>query len=204
LLLAVGFLLFIPTISAQETTQERYADSGELAVAVQLADDVDPLLAAEQALFFDDGAAVGMQGTGPSVWAVVRMVLVLALAAIAIYGVVFFLKRTSRQTPSSDPFLKILANSHIGFNRYVHIVSVGSKAWLLGSSEGGVSVISEIDDKDIINSMLLEDSRKGMETGQGRISDFLSILRRLGAPTGVQTPSGADEIRKRRERLKGL
>jgi flagellar protein FliO/FliZ len=130
------------------------------------------------------------------------MILVLALAAAAIYGIVYFLKRSSRKTITNDPFLKILATTHLGSNRYAHVVSVGSKAWLLGSSDGGVNLIGEIDDKDVINAMLLEDSGR-ISSSSGRFPDFLSMLKRLGTPAESSAP-GAGDIRKRRERLKGL
>jgi len=190
LLLAVGLLVLVPSISAQDTI-------GEDSVIAE-----DPHRIAEMAMTFGDSASPAMQGTGSSVWVVIRMILVLALAAAAIYGVVFILKKTSRQTVSNNPFLKVLTSAHVGSNRYVHIVSVGSKAWLIGAGEGGVNLISEIDDKDVINAMLLEDSRKSAET-TGPLPDFLSILRRLGTPAQTRS-SGADEIRKRRERLKGM
>jgi len=170
--------------------------------------DDNPYRAAERNMTFDDFGGGTEQTTLPvrnssaSIWIFIRMILVLALAAAAVYGIVFFLRKTSKQISSSDPFLKILASSHLGFNRYVHIASVGSKAWLLGASEGGVNLISEIEDKEIIDAMLLEDSKKSTET-QNRFHDFLSILRRLGTP-GQTRSSGIDEIRKRRERLKGL
>ena len=163
----------------------------------------DPYRAAERNIIFGSEPALPAQRSGASIWVVIRMILVLALAAAAIYGIVYFIKRSSKQTAANDPFLKILASSHLGFNRYVHIVSVGSKAWLLGASEGGVNQISEIEDKEIIDAMLLEDSKKSAET-QGRFPDFLSILRRLGTPGQTRSLNGVDEIRKRRERLKGL
>jgi len=194
LLLAAGLLFIIPSISV--SAQE--AESAGLAEQV-----IDPHRAAEQAMTFSEGTATNVFGTGPSIWAVIRMVLVLALAAAAIYGAVFFIKRTTKQTPGNDPFLKVLANVHLGSNRYVHVVHVGNKAWLLGSSDGCVNVIGEVDDKDTINAMLLEDSRRIAESPQGRLPDFMSIVRRFGASVEAKTP-GADEIRKRRERLKGL
>jgi len=184
-----GFLAQIPNISAQEVSPQ----------------EVDPR-AGEQAIVLDgggDGNAVpNVNVSGPSIWAIIRMLLVLALAAVAVYGVVFFIKRASKKIDTNDPFLKVLASTHLGSNRYAHIVSVGGKAWLLGSSDGGVNLIGEIEDKDVINTMLLEDSAKSTQASS-RFPDFLSMLRRLGAPAESRAP-GADEIRKRRERLKGF
>jgi len=199
LFFAAGFLVQIQNISAQEASPQ-----GESAVSEQ-AQERDPR-AWERGVTFgeDEGGNVvsAAPSAGPSIWAVIRMLLTLALAAVAIYGVVFFLKRASKKTVNNDPFLKILASTHLGSNRYAHIVSVGGKAWLLGSSDGGVNLIGEIEDKDVINAMLLEDSEKSVQASS-RFPDFLSMLRRLGAPAESRAPS-ADEIRKRRERLKGI
>ncbi|WP_461245853.1 flagellar biosynthetic protein FliO [Treponema sp. R6D11] len=189
----MGLFVQVPIFS-QEAEQE----TEQVAPSVT----EDPYRIAEQNMTFGDAPAQTRRDSGASIWVVFRMILVLALAAAAIYGIVLFIKRSSKQTAANDPFLKVLASSHLGFNRYVHIASVGSKAWLLGASEGGVNLISEIEDKEIIDAMLLEDSKKSVET-QNRFPDFLSILRRLGTPA-QNRPSGIDEIRKRRERLKEM
>jgi flagellar protein FliO/FliZ len=193
LLLAVGLFTQIQSVSAQEES----AAAEETPVVAE-----DQHRIAEEGMPLRDGPTPSAPGTGSSIWVVIRMILVLALAAAAIYGIVFVIKRSSRQPAANDPFLKILASSPVGANRYVHIVSVGSKAWLVGAGEGGVSLISEIDDKEIIDAMLLEDSAKTTQT-PGRFPDFLALLKRFGTQAEKNTP-GADEIRKRRERLKGL
>ena len=187
-LLWAGFLVQIPTISAQEV----------------LSQEADSLRAAERSLVIEEGAEAAAPSSGPSIWTVFRMILTLALAAAAIYGVVFLIRRPSKQAVNvnDDPFLKVLANAHLGSNRYAHVVAVGGRAWLLGSSDGGVNLIGEIEDKDILNAMMLEDSRKSAPA-QGRFLDFLGILRRLGVPAETSVP-GAGDIRKRRERLKRL
>jgi flagellar protein FliO/FliZ len=193
-LFGTGLFITIPQISAQEVpsvTEEEILPQAR-----------DPRAAEREILFDDDGAVTPAQNTsGPSVWAAVRMLLVLVLVAVAIYGVIYFLKKAAKPAASSDPFLRILSSAHLGSNRYAHIVSVGGKAWLLGASDGGVKLISEIEDKEVIDAMLLEDSRKTSENS-GRLPDFISLLRRFGARPGPDV-SGADNIRRHRERLKG-
>ncbi|MDR0554419.1 MAG: flagellar biosynthetic protein FliO [Treponema sp.] len=142
---------------------------------------------------------------------VVRMVLILALAAAAIYGVIFFLKRASRRRGQSNPYLKILSSAQLGAgaNRFVHIISVGSQAWLVGSGEGGVTLISEIGDKEVIDALLLDESRRNVDASPGRMVEFQSLLRRFGvggASRGEPDDQGLspENLRRRRERLKGL
>jgi flagellar protein FliO/FliZ len=197
----VGLFAQIPIISAQEILPEESVEQEILPPVI------DQLRAVEEAISLGmDAEETSPAGTS-STWAVIRMILVLSLAAIAIYGVVYDIKKTSKPAAANDPFLKILATAHLGSNRYAHIVSVGNKAWLLGSSDGGVNLIGEVDDNDVINAMQLEDSRRTAEAATGRFPDFLSMLRKLGTPmesdAGTGT-SGTDNIRQRRERLRGL
>jgi flagellar protein FliO/FliZ len=194
LFLMAGLFVQIQTISAQDEPSQVQEESSPAEERPR---------PAERTFTFRETEGSPAISTGSSVWPVIRMILVLALSAAAVYGVVLFLKRSSKQTVSNDPFLKILATAHLGANRYAHIVAVGSKAWLLGSSDGGVNLIGEVDDKDVIDAMLLEDSRKSSEPRQGVFPDFMSMLRRLGLPA-QNSVSGVDEIRKRRERLKGM
>lgn len=201
LLLGAGLFIQIPAISAQDAPLDGQAAERESPSVA------DTLRASEEIYTFGDDDEVAGQAASSSIWVVIRMIMALALVAAAIYGVVYFIKKSSKPAAASDPFLKILATAHLGTNRYAHIVSVGSKAWLLGSSDGGVNLIGEVEDKDVIDAMLLEDSRKSTDASTGRFPDFMAMLRRLGAPAGTPADTGAsnvDEIRKRRERLRGL
>ncbi|MDR2534692.1 MAG: flagellar biosynthetic protein FliO [Treponema sp.] len=164
------------------------------------------LLQREDAISIGEGSSNPSRKTG-SFGMILQMVLVLALAAAAIYGVVFFLKRISRPQEQKDPYLKILAAAHLGSNRFVHVVSVGSKAWLIGASEGGVSLISEIEDPETVDAMLVEASRKTAEAGTGKLSDFAHLLNRFSGRehTPVQTNLNLNEnIQKRLERLQKM
>jgi flagellar protein FliO/FliZ len=139
----------------------------------------------------------------PTILVVLRMVLVLALAAAAIYGVVFFFKRLSRPGEQKNPYLKVLAGVPLGTGNSVSVVSLGNKAWLVGAGTNGVSLIAEITDREMVDAMLLEDSRKG-PSGGSKLPDFSAILRRLGGGGMADKRFSADDLRKRRERLQNL
>jgi len=168
----------------------------------------DPIRTNEQSLIIgsaDTGAAVPA-ASSVSVFSILRVLLTLAVVAAAIYGLVYFLKfrRASNAGAEQDPFLKILANAPLGTSRGVYVVSVGPQAWLVGSAENGVNLIGEITDKDTINAMLLEDSKRVAAPSVGRpLLDFKAILEKFGSSAKTEN-SGPDEIRKRSERLKGL
>ncbi|MDR0315926.1 MAG: flagellar biosynthetic protein FliO [Treponema sp.] len=195
------FLALSSNVSAQSVAPDLSGDGALPLLAQEIPQ--DPIRAAEQGLTLGDDAPFAGTGTGSPIAGIFKVLLTLALAAAAVYGVVFFIKRASRRTGPEDPFLKILASASLGPNRSAHVVSVGSRAWLLGSAESGVNLISEIEDKDILNAMFLDDSRKGAENTGNRFLDFTAMLRKLGMPVKSDAPN-AENIRKRRERLKGL
>jgi len=205
------FVFSVINVSAQTDLGEDHPPEPALEAEnpVQTPEPVeDPNKAAQESLAFgrpDTGAAVPTPGV--SVFGIFRVLLTLAVVAAAIYGLVYFLKfrRASRAGAAQDPFLKVLASAPLVTNRSVHVVSVGPQAWLVGSAENGVHLISEISDKDTINAMLLEDSKRiaAPPTGAAPLLDFRAILGKLGISTKNEN-SGPDEIRKRSERLKGL
>jgi flagellar protein FliO/FliZ len=139
----------------------------------------------------------------PTAFVVFRMVLVLALAALAIYAVVFFFKRLSRPPEQKNPYLKVLASVPLSTGSSVSVVSLGNKAWLLGAGSGGVSLIAEITDREVVDALLLEDSRKGPGGGP-KLLDFSAILHRLGGGGVTGKRFSADDLRKQRERLQNL
>ncbi|MDR3337024.1 MAG: flagellar biosynthetic protein FliO [Treponema sp.] len=152
---------------------------------------------------------IAPQSSGSQIFLMIRMVLVLALVAAAVYGLVFFLRRSMRPQSEKNPHLKILTSAHLGSNRYVYVVNVGTKAFLVGAGEGGVSLISEITDQEAIDAMLLEESRRGAAATVARFADFRSMLSRLtgrfsGGGGNGGMPFSAESLRKQRDRLKRL
>jgi flagellar protein FliO/FliZ len=158
----------------------------------------------ESTIILDDTPALQASDAGSSILLMLRMVLVLALAALAIYGVVFFIKRISRPRENPDPHLKVLARVPLASDSFAAVISLGAKAWLVGGGSGGVNLISEIEDAESLETLLLEDARKNVEPR--RFLDFRSLLRfgRDEKNLSSQDNSLAENLRKQHERLKGL
>jgi flagellar protein FliO/FliZ len=190
----IGIFFLSPVLSAQET-------EGEMVLPVPAE---DPLVAAERALTLDEGTpgdAAGSEGGTGTFFLLLRIILMLLVVAAAIYGVIWFLKRAARPSAGRDPYLKVLSTASLGSGRFVHVIALGSKAWLIGTGEGGTRLIAELQDQDVLNAMLLEYSRRS--GAGGRFDDFKSLLRRFGMEHGDHPP-GADSIRRRRDRIQGL
>ncbi|GAB6391911.1 MAG: flagellar biosynthetic protein FliO [Treponematales bacterium] len=163
----------------------------------------------EEAIIIEDSPGVPAAGGGGAGWVVFRMVLVLALAALAVYGVVFFIKRLTRAPEARDPHLKVLARVPLGPNISAAVLSAGGRAWLVGVSDGGVSLIAEITDQEVLAAMLVDDARRAEETGTARFGDFMSLLRRFGGggtggDKGDVLGAHAESLRNKRKRLGGV
>jgi flagellar protein FliO/FliZ len=210
-LIASVFYLSTPGVPAQEEpaspveetsepVPETQAEAPDTTQAVTAA--AEAIAAVEREFSLGEGGPANA-GNPTSIWNILKVLLTLAVVAVAIYGMVFFIKRAVRGNTAKDPFLKILASTQLGVNRHAYVLSVGTQAWLVGSAETGVNLIAEIGDKDILNAMLLDESEKSARTPPGRFLDFKALLGKLGMKVETDAP-GPDNIRKRSERLKGL
>ncbi|MDR3173095.1 MAG: flagellar biosynthetic protein FliO [Treponema sp.] len=144
---------------------------------------------------------------GPvSGFVIFRTVLLLIVAAAAVYGVVYAVKKLSQPRDTLNPNLRVLAAVRLGPNRFVHVVALGSRAWLVGSGEGGISHIADVTEQEALDTLFLEESRRN--GASGRTGDFQSLLRRLGVLKPPGEAEGredlAEKIRLRRDRLRGL
>jgi flagellar protein FliO/FliZ len=195
---AVGLISIISPLSAQEQQTEAEQSAPALSSSP------------EESIILGEDLPSATDQNPASAWVVIRMVLVLALAALAIYGVVFFVKRLARPPEARDPHLKVLASAPLGGGAFTAVVSVGSRAWLVGGGDAGVSLISEIDETEALEAMLLDDARKTAEIRPYRFLDFRAFLGNLGkmGKLGNNGPgknnAHAEALRKQRDRLKGL
>jgi flagellar protein FliO/FliZ len=144
----------------------------------------------ETAFVFTEAEPTADFDAGPSVFALLRVVLILGLVAVAIYGLVFLLKKQSAARVETDPYLKILARTAITPKTAAVVISVGDKAWLAGITDEQVSLITEISDKEVVDAMLLDAANREI-SAQSRRFDFRALLAKLSGSFARSQPSGA-------------
>ncbi|MDR0472563.1 MAG: flagellar biosynthetic protein FliO [Treponema sp.] len=205
LLLAVSFTFFSYPLSAQQNSS--LTDSAGEESSTEPDSPRPPSV--NPVINWQDTPSSSEQMPSSSIGLMIRMILVLALAALAIYGVVFFIKRLAKPALARDPHLKILAAAPLGTGAFAAVISVGARAWLVGGGDAGVSLIAEIDDQEALESMLIDEAGKSAEAQAGRFPDFRSFLRKFmksggGFKPGNPFDSHAENLRKQRDRLKGI
>ncbi|HUW68850.1 MAG TPA: flagellar biosynthetic protein FliO [bacterium] len=147
-----------------------------------------------------NGAAAGT-GSSSIVPYIFRMIIVLALVIASIYGLYALLRRSARQRAPSDSYLRVLATTNLAVGRSLHVVALGDKAWLIGSTDSAVSPVAEIVDKELIDALAL----RAAESPETPRRDFGSMLMTLLGKKGPRSSTSADAsdfFSKQRDRLK--
>ncbi len=152
-------------------------------------------------------AADNKDGSAPStLFSLIRVVLVLALLCAGVWGIMVFLRKSTGVNVADDPYLKSVANLSLGQNRSAQILSVGSRAFLVGITDRSVNLIAELDDRELIDAMNLaadKTSSAGVAGFQAVLSSFLPGLSKpkKGRSEASAANFGAELIRRQRERL---
>lgn len=159
----------------------------------------------ETSLVFDaaaDGAPGAEASAGSSIFPyVIRMILVLALILGCIYGLYALIKRSSKPVAAADSYLRVIASTPLAVGRNLHVVALGDKAWLVGSTDASVSLIAELADKELIDALTL----RAAEAPQAPRKDFGAMLgEMLGRKNAKSGPSPrpGDFLSGQRDRLR--
>ena len=111
-----------------------------------------------------------------TVWDFLRMVLVLGGVIAAIYGVFFLLKRVGNPRTQPDSLISVLSTQNLQGNRALHLVEVGNEIFLIGSADGGVQLVSRIDESETLDAIHLYRSQMsaGTKTFQNALKGIFS------------------------------
>lgn len=113
-------------------------------------------------------------------WQLIKMVLVLALICFLIWFAGKFIKKKMDPGAEPDLYLKKTAQLTLAPGRTVQVVTFRNRAYVLGVSEGGISVIDEIDSKDTEDKELIDDMNlHASENLNAKPQDFASMISSL-------------------------
>ncbi|MFI3257165.1 MAG: flagellar biosynthetic protein FliO [Spirochaetales bacterium] len=130
-----------------------------------------------------------------TLWLFVRMILALVFVVAVIYGIVFVLKKGFVARESESAFLKKAASLTLAPGKSVCVITLVDAAWLVGVSDAGINLIGEINDKELVDRMILEAEK----SPSSKPKDFASILS-MFTQSAKQTEK---TLQKQRERLLG-
>lgn len=171
LLLFFAFSVF--TILPAQDVSESVSET-EVALQAEGSTAEDPVLDSSEAqIQLNQSEESGTAG----VWDFIRMVFVLAIVVAAIYVLFRFVKkRTMPSASSDDPFLRNVSSISLGLGKSVQIITLIDKAYIVGVSESGVSLIDKIDDRELINAMNLYNDKHADVKKPRSFSEILDIF----------------------------
>ena len=188
------FLVLVPNVFSQSDTENSPQE-------ITLSTDESSI----QLDFSDTGTAKTAQNDVSSVWLFVRMILVLIVVIVILYAIFFFLKRTSKLSNFDDPFLRRVSKISLEPGKSVQIVTLVDHAYMLGVSDNSVNLITEITDKELIDSMnLYSDKNQNIQKPRS-FADVLDLFMPHGPRSSVFFDStlknASDMLKKQRERF---
>jgi len=181
-------LFFLCSIAAyaQDTT-----GNGETSITLPAVDEAAIQLQEEPAR-----QALGSSSTAALLF---QLVVWLAVVCALVYAVLYFIRRSRRFTAGDDPFLKNVAALPLSPNKTVYIITLVDKAYISGASDASLSLIAEINDKELIDAMNLHAAQK---TGPKQdFNTFLHTFFPAAKPKAAENNLFDSFLTKQRERL---
>lgn len=152
-----------------------------------------------------DESTVGKSSSFSTFWLFLRMILVLAIVIICIYAVVWFMKKSVKtENDEDEPFLRKVSSVSLAPGKSVQIVTLVDKGFVVGVSEDSVSLISEINDKELIDAMNLYSDKKKRTQKPRSFADVLEIFMPKKKDSNIYGDSSrqfSDMLNKQRNRL---
>lgn len=200
--LLVVLISFVPFAFCQET------GLGE-AVSGEALDLGEPSTGAsrESDIILNPGNTAGVEEPqspgGGGVWLFLRMFFVLLFVIALIYFFVWFLKKTSRTPDSKDSYIRHTAAITIGSGKSVHIITVGEEGFILGASENSLSLISKLEDKDLIQAMNLahDEQASTKKSFTDILSSYISGVAKKDSKSTENLASLTDKLKSTRSRF---
>ena len=138
-----------------------------------------------------------------STWDFVRMVLVLGGVVGVIYLIVYLLKRGARGRNPENEIIRIMDYRELSGGKALHLVEVGVNVYLVGSAENGVTLVSEIVDKESLDSLRLGLSQRPTVQRRG-FSEILAGIFKSGDARNDSISETLGFLQSQKERLKRL
>lgn len=95
-----------------------------------------------------------------SVGSFIRMIVSLLFIIGLIVGIFWFLRRKSNVVKNEDDYLRRAAYINIAPTKTIEVITLIDKAYLIGVTEDNITLLGEIEDKELIQAMNLNADKK--------------------------------------------
>ena len=128
----------------------------------------------------DTTAAANSQNTNykgtSTIGVFVRMIVVLIIVVALIYGVFWFIRKKTNIVKTDDEYLRRAAYINIAPGKSVEVITLIDKAYLIGVTEDNITLLGEIDDKELISAMNLTADKRNNTKKPANFSEVLDMF----------------------------
>lgn len=190
---AVVFILFSQQLFSEQKASDKENATAESQSTILTETD-------EQKLPITTGAGntnVSGMTTVNSAWVFIRMILVLALVILIIWLIFKMMKKGMKPGEENDPFLRKVASITLSPGKSIQIVTCIDHAYIVGVSDDSVSLISTLDDKELVDAMNLYADKNQNKKKPLNFADVLDLF----MPHGPRTKPEEKNQKKKSENI---
>ena len=165
-LLAVIFLCITAASFLYSQTQTNQSETPLTEESIVISDD-NTTESGNNASTYKGPSTVGM---------FVRMIVVLVIVIGLIYGVLWFIKKKTNVVKTDDDYLRRAAYINIAPGKTIEVITLIDKAYLIGVTEDNITMLGEIDDKELISAMNISADKKNNTKKPATFADVLDMF----------------------------
>lgn len=134
---------------------------------------------------------------------VIKTLTILTIFGFSIYYIFKFISKKQGLIFPQLNFIKVITSITVGSNRFIQIIEVGNKYYLIGSTDNSVNLLSEIIDKETLNMIKI---LKNKQTEQVQTPTFGSFFNNLLGDISkkIVPKDGLQFLKKQKDRLNNL
>lgn len=135
----------------------------------------------ESIILSDEAVTQTSEGTttykGPSTAGTfIRMIIALIIVIGLIYGVLWFIRKKTDVVKTDDDYLRRAAYINIAPRKSVEVITLIDKAYLIGVTEDNITLLGEINDKELISAMNISADKKANTKKPATFSEVLDMF----------------------------
>lgn len=106
----------------------------------------------------------------------IRMIIVLIIVVALIFFVLRFIKNKTNVIKTDDEYLRRAAYINIAPGKSVEVITLVDKGYLIGVTEDNITLLGEIQDKELIQAMNLSSDKKNNTKKATNFSEVLDMF----------------------------
>lgn len=136
---------------------------------------------------------------------ILQTMLILIIFSAFLYLLFKFIVKKRGVEGTSSDLMRVMAYLPLGPNRFLQVIEIGTQMIVIGNTDSNINFITEITDKETINSLKVAVSKQqiaGPVSFKEQVQNLLNSVKSNVMGSGVE--SGVDFLKKQRDRLKKM